>query len=213
MRVLDVGSGWGEYSFELGKYVKEVIGIEPYKKVYNVAIKSKSIRKSRINFYNCKVEDFHTKGTFDLIVSLTTVEHMSHVERSFKKIFSLLKPGGMVYVTAPNKWWLFESHYGLPFLGWVPLSIADRYLRITGKGRSYKDCSYSRSYFGMKKLFNQYPCEYYFHLPDEKAAYLGCGSRGFFNPFIRSFGIKLIQRMPIFWSISKGFIVVATKNK
>lgn len=210
--VLDVGSGWGEYSFELEKYVKRVIGIEPYKKVFDIAIKSKEKKKSSVKFYNRKVENFHSKGTFDLIISLTTVEHMSNADRSFKKIFSLLKPGGMLYVTAPNKWWPFESHYGLPFLGWLPLPLADIYLRITGNGSSYKDCSYTRSYLGMRKLFNQFPCEYYFHLPDEKAAYLGCGSSGFFTPIIRFLGIKLIQRIPLFWSISKGFIIIVLKK-
>ena len=174
--VLDVGSGWGEYSFEFEKYVKEVVGLEPFKKVYDIAIKSKAGRKSKVKFHNIKAENFHTKEKFDLVISLTTVEHMSHAEKSFKQIFSLLKPGGIVYVTAPNKWWLFESHYGLPALAWLPLLLADMYLRITGKGSSYKDCSYTRSYFGMKKLFNKFPCNYYFHLPDKNAAYLGCGS-------------------------------------
>lgn len=213
LRVLDIGSGWGEYSFEFEKYVKSVVGIEPFKKVYDVSIKNKMRKKSHVRFYNLTAEKFQTKEKFDLIVSLTTIEHMSNAERAFKQIFSMLKAGGVVYATAPNKWWLFESHYGLPFLGWLPLPLADKYLRITGKGSSYKDCSYTRSYFGMKKLFNNFPCSYYFHLPDVNSAYLGCGSTGTIAPFIRSFGIRLIGRIPLFWTISKGFIVVAIKNK
>lgn len=213
LKVLDVGSGWGEYSFELEKHVKEVVGLEPFKKVYDVAIKSKVNRKSKVKFHNLKIEDFHTQETFDLVLSLTTIEHMSNAERSFQHIFSLLKPGGMIYVTAPNKWWIFDSHYdGLPFLGWLPLPIANAYMRITGKGSSFKDCSYAKSYFGMKKLFNQFPCRYYFLLPNKDAAYLGCGRKGAINLFTRSFGIWLIQKMPLFWSISKGFILVVVKT-
>lgn len=213
LKVLDVGSGWGEYSLELEKYVKEVVGLEPFKKVYDIAVRSKVRRKSKVKFHNLKVEDFHTKETFDLVISLTTIEHMSDAERAFKQIFSLLKPGGMIYATAPNKWWVFESHYGLPFLGWLPLSLSDTYLRVTGKGSSYKDCSYTKSYLGMKKLFKQFPCKFYFHLPAPDAGYLGCGGSGIISPFIRYFGIKLIRRIPFFWSISKGFIVIAIKNK
>jgi len=213
LRVLDVGSGWGEYAFELEKYTREVVGLEPYKKVYDISIKNKLQRKSKVKFENKKVENFHTNKKFDLIISLTTIEHMSSAQRAFKQIFSMLKPNGMVYATAPNKWWLFESHYGLPALAWLPLPLADIYLQITKKGNSYKDCSYTRSYFGMKNLFNKLPCRYYFYLPNPKSAYLGCGSRGSISPYIRSFGIGLIRRFPIFWTISKGFIVVAIKNK
>jgi SAM-dependent methyltransferase len=210
--ILDVGSGWGEYTFELEKYVKKVIAVEPYKKVYDISIKNKSLRKSKVEFHNLEIEKFNTKEKFDVVISLTTIEHMSNAELSFKKIFSLLKKGGVIYATAPNKWWLFESHYGLPALAWLPLPLANIYLRLAKMGNSYKDCSYSRSYFGMKKLFDKFPCDYYFHLPDEKSAYLGCGSNGFINGYIRSFGIKLIKKAPLFWYISKGFIIIAIKK-
>lgn len=212
LKVLDIGSGWGEYSFELEKHVKSVVGIEPFKKVYEIAIKNKQKIKSKVKFYNLTAEKFKTNEKFDLIVSLTTIEHMSNAEKAFEQIFSMLKPGGVIYATAPNKWWVFESHYGLPFLGWLPLPLADTYLRLTSKGMSYEDCSYTRSYFGMKKLFNRFPCRYYFHLPDINSAYLGCGSTGIISPLIRTSGIRLIKRIPVFWTISKGFIIIAVKK-
>jgi len=148
-----------------------------------------------------------------LALSLTTIEHMPDAYKSYKHVMSLLKPGGMMYLTAPNKWWPFEPHYdGLPFLGWLPLPLADYYLRVTKWGGSYKDCSYGKSYFSIKKLFNQFPCTYYFHLPAKDAGYLGCAKKGPIM-LIRGFGIELIRNIPIFWAISKGFIMVIKKNK
>ncbi len=123
LKVLDVGSGWGEYAFELESYVKEVVGVEPYKKLCDVAVKNKFKRKSKVVFHNLAVEKFDTKEKFDLIISLTTIEHMPNAEKSFRQMFSMLKEGGMIYATAPNKLWLFESHYGLPALAWLPLRL------------------------------------------------------------------------------------------
>ncbi len=210
--VLDIGSGLGEYSFELEKSVKRVVGVEPFDVLYNAAVKTKKEKKSKAEFSNLLIEDFDSREKFDLAISLTTIEHMPNAKRSFKQVFYLLKPGGIIYLTAPNKWWPFEPHYdGLPFLGWLPLSFANLYLRVTNWGGSYEDCSYARSYFGMKKLFNQFSCTYSFYLPSKDAAYLGCAKKGPIQ-LVRGTGIELIRKFSIFWAISKGFIMIIKKN-
>lgn len=38
---LDVGCGSGDYSFALEKYVKKVIGVEPYRPIYECALVNK----------------------------------------------------------------------------------------------------------------------------------------------------------------------------
>src|SRR6185369_6553448 len=52
MRVLDVGAGWGEYTFAINDNVQEIIAVEPYKKLYVKALKNKKIRRSKVKFYN-----------------------------------------------------------------------------------------------------------------------------------------------------------------
>jgi len=210
--VLDVGSGFGEYSFEIEKYVKKIVGVEPFEKAFNIALENKKKRKSKVEFHNLLVENFNTEEKFDLAISLTVLEHMSDPDISFRKVLSLLRPGGILYVTAPNKWWPFELHYHLFFLGWLPLFLANFYVRIMGKGLSFQGCSSARSYFGMKKLFNQFACTYYFFLPSNNAIYLGLGKGGRITKFIRGIGIALIRKVPLFWTISKGFIMVVKKN-
>ena len=213
MDVIDVGCGWGEYAFELEKRVKSVTGVEPYKKLYLTAEENRKKRKSKVKFYNKLIENFSTTKKYDLALSLTIVEHMPNAELSNAHIINLLKDGGMMYLTAPNKLWPKEPHYELYFLNWLPLSLANIYLKASGKGSSFEDASYARTYFGMKKLFNPLNCRYYFWLPDSNKAYLGLGSGGRTSFFIRNAGISLIKKMPLFWAISKGFIMVIVKKK
>ena len=208
--VLDVGSGFGDYTNELAKRTKKVVGVEPYEKAYSIA-KHNGKKYKNLTFFNKMIENFTTKDKFDLIVSLTTLEHMPNAKLSYKKIFQLLKPGGVLYVTAPNKLWPFESHYALPFLAWLPLPIANKYLEIFRHKKSYKDCSYSKTYFEVRKLFDNFPCTYEFIIPDPSAPYIGLGKTH--NSYFLKISLGLLKRFPFLWLISKGFILLIVKKK
>ena len=213
LAVLDIGSGYGEYSFEIEKYVKKVVGIEPFSSAFKKAISKKKKIHSKVNFYNLPIEKFKTKQKYDLVVSLTTIEHMPEARKSFLHIFELMRKGAVIYLTAPNKLWPLEYHYRLLLLSWLPLGFANYYVRITGRGKSYKDSAYSKTYFGMRKFFDQFPCEYKFILPQNRnASYLGCGTQGAVYKIIKNLGIYLISKFPFFWIFSKGFIMLIRKR-
>lgn len=213
LTVLDIGSGYGKYSFELEKYVKKVVGVEPFSQVYKKAMNKKEEINSKVNFYNLPIEKYKTKQKYDLVVSLTTLEHMPRAKESFLQVFKLMKRGAVIYLTAPNKLWPYEHHYELWFLSWLPLPLANYYVKITGRGKSYEDSAYSKTYFGMKKFFDQFSCEYKFILPkDSNAAYLGCGTQGQVQKIITYLGIYLISKFPFFWIFSKGFIMLIIKK-
>src|SRR5207249_8403516 len=103
IKVLDVGSGYGLYCFVLAPKVQKVVGVEPYKKAYDKAVKQNKFKN--VEFYNCLIEDYHNDEKFDLILNLSCIEHMPDADRSFWRMFALLKKGGYMYVTAPNKLW------------------------------------------------------------------------------------------------------------
>lgn len=210
--VLDVGSGHGIYSNYLAKIVKRVIGVEPYFNAYKASLKLQ--KKNKLTFFNLPVEKLNTKERFDVVVCLTVLEHMPDQKKSLKKIYLLMKNNSIMYLTAPNKLWPIENHYGLPFLSWLPLSIANHYMKITGKRISYLDSSYSKTYFGLIKLLKQYRWEFQFFVPDINAAYLGCGYSNLnpFHKYVKNIGIFLIKKIHIFWLFSKGFIVIVEKR-
>jgi 2-polyprenyl-3-methyl-5-hydroxy-6-metoxy-1,4-benzoquinol methylase len=213
LTVLDVGSGWGEYAFELEKHVKEVTAVEPYKKLYSQALKNKKLRKSKVSFHNTLIEDFRTKKKFDIILSLTTIEHMPEVVKSFENIYSLMSDKSIIYITAPNKLWPLEPHYRIPFLSILPLSVANLLVRVSKRGQSFEDSSYALSYAQTRKLLNRFEWSYSFLLPDPDAVYLGCGKDSRTNKLIKKYGILFIKNFPFMWTFSKGFIILAKKDK
>jgi len=53
------------------------------------------------------------------------------------EIHRVLRPGGICFFSATNRWVIIEPHYRIPFLSWFPRSLAHRVVRLTGKGQEY----------------------------------------------------------------------------
>lgn len=212
LKVLDAGSGDGNFSFAIEKYVKKVIAVEPDDIQYKMGIEKKKKNKSKVIMYKTLIEEFSTNERFDLVFCLTILEHMPNAKASFNNIFKLMNKGSLIYLTVPNKLWPYEYHYNLLFLSWLPLPLANLYVRIFHRGKSFTDSSYAPTYFGVKRFFDKYPCKYEFVPPNESAAYLGWGlPTSKWYSIMQSFGIKLLHIHPFFWFFSKTFIMVITK--
>jgi len=74
---------------------------------------------------------------FDVVICNHVYEHVPDYGRLMDEIFRTLRPGGVCYFAAGNKYSLIEGHYHLPFLSWIPKSAAHIYLRVTGRGSEY----------------------------------------------------------------------------
>lgn len=96
--VLEVGFAYGEILYYLKKkYHSKVLGIEPSKetarlgeKMFNIPIKQTIL------------EEFDTKEKFDIIFCRHTLEHVDNPLLFLKKIRSLLKESGLLYLEVPN---------------------------------------------------------------------------------------------------------------
>jgi len=81
-------------------------------------------------------------NAFDLAISNHVVEHVGSSANQLahlREVNRILQPAGMLYFAVPNKWRLVEPHYRLPFLSWLPQTLATRWLRYLKKGDEY-DC-------------------------------------------------------------------------
>ncbi|MDE2880139.1 methyltransferase domain-containing protein [Candidatus Palauibacter soopunensis] len=75
---------------------------------------------------------------FDFLIVNHLYEHVADPRRLFAEVSRVLKPGGSAYVSAGSRWAFLEPHYRLPFLSWLPRGLADRYVRWTGRAKSYR---------------------------------------------------------------------------
>jgi SAM-dependent methyltransferase len=128
-RLLDIGCGNGAFTIALGLPFDEVHGydIEPG----NIGAFRQTIGSSS-KFYphhaSAAYLDF-PDGYFDAVLSIETLEHVDDLQGVANECARVLRTGGELVLTVPNRWYPVEGHGGtlfgknfsrLPLLGYFP---------------------------------------------------------------------------------------------
>jgi SAM-dependent methyltransferase len=208
LRVLDIGCGYGHTSRELARRCLHVTGIEPSHALWEVA-QALATESGLENLeFRCQgIYDLDDGPCYDLIVLDNVFEHLPDQQKALEIISSHLKANGAVFILVPNRLWPIEVHYGLPFLSYLPLRIANLYLRITGRGTDYTDASYTPTYWGLNRLLRRQPdIEFSYVLPADIS--LATAGRSWHYRV----GVAAIRRFPWLWAISKAFLLVGRKR-
>lgn len=137
-RMLEVGAGSGLIS----KYFSRILA--PSGHVSAVDVVDSRIDGEGYDFLLVAGTDLpFDDAEFDIVITNHVIEHVgarSEQKRHLDEIKRTLKRDGTVYFAVPNRWSLWEAHFRLPLLAWLPQGLADLYVKATGRGTSY-DCT------------------------------------------------------------------------
>lgn len=125
--LLNIGTGTGVICSELASRGYSVTSVD-------VA----DSRTERAGYDFALVEDERLpfpSESYDIVLSNHVIEHVQDQHRHLTEAARVLKPGGVIYLATPNRWWPIEPHYRLPLLSWLPQQAADWYLRLTLRRR------------------------------------------------------------------------------
>jgi ubiquinone/menaquinone biosynthesis C-methylase UbiE len=147
-RTLEVGCSTGINTNFLAEYCMECIGIDIDEKALRYASDHAHFR-AQFLAGDAMHLPFHD-NSFDVVICNHVYEHVPDSSRLMEEIFRILRPGGVCYLAAGNKYSVIEGHYFLPFLSWLPKSVANLYLKVTKKGTTYYEKHLS--YFKLKRL-------------------------------------------------------------
>ena len=153
LKLLDVGSSTGIIDNELAKSFKHVTGIDIDKGGVQYAkkkYKRKNLKFKLDDAMNLSFKD----NSFDVVICAQVYEHVPSDIKLMNEIYRVLKPGGVCYFAALNKYWIMEPHHNLPFLSWLPKTLGNLYVRVTGKSNTYYETL--RPYWGLRKLTKAY---------------------------------------------------------
>ncbi len=153
--LLDIGCSSGIMTKEYSKSFKKVFGIDIDEQAVEFA--KKNFQSTNIEYIVSPIEESNfAPGIIDVITCSHIYEHVPSSELLFKKIYELLKPGGVCYFAAQNRYNLniIEAHYNLPFLSWIPKKIANIYIKYTRNENEYYETHLS--YRNLKKLVNKF---------------------------------------------------------
>ncbi len=77
-------------------------------------------------------------GTADMVASFTVLEHVPDEMAALAEMRRVLKAGGRLLISVPNRWWVFETHGAdlpllpwnrVPLVSWWPKRLHDRWAR------------------------------------------------------------------------------------
>lgn len=136
--MLNIGAGRGGLSAALIKKYYKVDSLE-YNPVYCEIIIWR-FKKMKLNgkIMQGPIEEFKSKNKYDLILLTDVIEHVYNPKKSLENIHYLLNNNGKVYITVPNRYHLYDPHYKLPFILFMPRKISDLILKIIGKYKTDK---------------------------------------------------------------------------
>ncbi len=133
-RLLDVGCASGEYTEQLaqGFTTTHGIDIEPERLgIFGKRLADHGIGH-RISIAEMSAEDMSfADETFDVVTAIEVFEHIVRLDVALDEIHRVLRPGGRLLITGPNRFFPFETHGVIfrgkrypptraPFLPWIP---------------------------------------------------------------------------------------------
>lgn len=141
--LLDFGCGNGANTIYFKNDFQKIVGIDVEKSQLEIAksyIKNHEIRNIQYILYNGSKLPYRN-NYFNDVVSFEVLEHTQDDFESLREIFRVLKKGGLLVLTVPNKWYLMETHgfnfplqslipwNRVPLLSWLPDNIHSKYAK------------------------------------------------------------------------------------
>ncbi len=140
--LLDIGTGSGHIIARIARHTKKAVSVDLYdERTSKKGYEFRKIPSEKLPFKN---------NTFDIALSNHVLEHIPNQKTHLSEIHRVLKKKGILYLATPNRWWVMDPHYKLPFITWLPAKIAAHYIRWARKKENWD--IYSLSYLSLKKI-------------------------------------------------------------
>ena len=106
IRICDLGSGRGWLSGHLSSF-GEVVGVELSESATQEARK----RWPHVEFVQADITQYRTESLFDIVISSEVIEHIYDKRMFVDTVNAILRPGGHLIITTPNKkmWPYYEA--------------------------------------------------------------------------------------------------------
>ena len=100
MRLLEVGCGTGLFTAKFAASGASIVAVDLSPELLDLA-RHRGLPPDRVQFIEKNFEDCMVDGPFDAVIGSSVLHHLD-LQRSIRKIYALLKPGGHLSFAEPN---------------------------------------------------------------------------------------------------------------
>ncbi len=139
-RILDLGAGKGKFLIAGAKHGVKVTGLE-----YNPAYIEHAHTAAREAGVEISIEQGEAEALpyaehgFDFVHANEVVEHVADPRAMMREVYRVLRPGGVAYVTVPNRFGVHDPHFHLYFVNWLPRVWSDAFIGLVSRHKQYTD--------------------------------------------------------------------------
>lgn len=132
--ILDVGSGRGKFLCEMAGLGFKAFGVE-VNPDYIVETENRAKEGGvAVNVQRSSAEALpFSDNYFDFINCAEVTEHVENPQKVCQEICRVLKIGGRGYISFHNRFGIFDYHYHMYFINWLPRSWAEAILKFLKK--------------------------------------------------------------------------------
>jgi ubiquinone/menaquinone biosynthesis C-methylase UbiE len=133
--VADIGCGNGAYTEAIAQDAKTVIGVDLQASLVE-SFRERIAPQDHVVLACAAAEFLPLRShAVDVAFCIETLEHMANDVLGLEELYRILRPGGHLILTVPNKWFIFETHglkggpisgNRIPLVSWLPGAIHSR---------------------------------------------------------------------------------------
>ncbi len=133
-RILDVGSGKGKILCQMSLLDFEVHGVEINQEYINISLEQATKEGITLAVTRAEAEKLPFPDEyFDFVNCAEVTEHLEDPELVCKEIYRVLNPNGRSYISFHNRFSIYDYHYHLYGINWLPRRWAESILKILKK--------------------------------------------------------------------------------
>jgi len=138
LTILDLGSGRGDFLIECSRRGSRAMGLEYNSEYIDITKKLASEQNLDIEVIQGTAENMpFLDESFDFVNIAEVIEHVNSPEQLLRELYRILKPGAKAYISIPNRFGLFDQHFHLYLINWLPRSLAYIVIGLFGKHKDY----------------------------------------------------------------------------
>jgi ubiquinone/menaquinone biosynthesis C-methylase UbiE len=171
--VLEIGFGCGLQVAVFSEEGARMSGLEVTKRLKEFAdvnLKQRNI-SADVRLYDGEHFPFED-NSFDIVYATSVLEHVDSLSAVIGEAYRVLRPGGLFYVSFPNRLWPKETHTGVWFLNYMSRPIAKFILEKVLKRKSFTNWNlHFLSYWKIKRVLKKYHINFAVKMETENASF------------------------------------------